>query len=237
LVYKATVIDIKEAYMDIGYALLIIGLGLTLVFSGYRMARFIITLWGFITGVMFGGAIAADLTGMPFLGATVGVIVGIITGAILALLSYFFYSAAIIVLFGGLGYWLGSGLILFMSDSLNILAGIAGVGVGIAFGALAISFNMPKYVLIGVTAIAGAISTVGGLLLMTNQLEMNAFGQGAVYTLIDNSILWTLTALGLTVIGFIMQTLFTSSYALQEWTVDTEATPHNPPPTAHSPHH
>lgn len=223
--------------MDIGFALLAIGVGLVLMFSGYRLARIMIPLWGFLTGLAFGGAIAADLWSTPVLAMTTGIITGLITGMALAVLSYLFYSAAVIVLFGALGYWIGSGFMLLIGSNFGLLAALIGIGLGIVCGVLAVSFNAPKYVLIGITSVAGALAIAGGLLLMTNQVPLSAFGYGVVHVVIENSVLWAFGTLCLAAAGFIMQAISTSHYQLHEWAMNAKPTHHNFPPAAPTVHY
>ncbi len=224
--------------MDELFALLAIGSGLALVFAGYRLARIIIALWGFITGLALGGAIAADLSSTPLLGASLGVITGLIVGLTLACVAYLFYAGAIIVLFGALGYWVASGFVLLIGSNFGLLAGLLGIGIGIMTGLCAIAFNAPKIVLIAITSLAGAMATVYGILLITNQLALNTLGYGTAASAIENSALWTLAILALTLAGSIMQSMSTSNFALKTWGIKAKTAHYNmPPPPAHHTHY
>jgi len=203
--------------VDEVFALLAIGSGLALVFAGYRLARVIIALWGFITGLALGGAIAADLSSTPLLGASLGVVTGLIVGLTLACVAYLFYAGAIIVLFSALGYWLASGFVLLMGSNFGLLAGLLGIGIGIMTGIFAIAFNAPKIVLISITSLAGAMATIYGILLITNQLALSTLGYGTAASAIEDSALWTLAILVLTGVGCVIQTMSTSNFALKTW--------------------
>lgn len=216
--------------MDILFALLSIGAGLALTFVGYRIARAIIPLWGFITGLTVGGAVVAAFTGLPLLGAAAGIITGLAVGLALAGLAYFFYGAAVIVLFGSLGYWIGSGLVMTFGPHLELLAGLVGVSMGLVAGIVAVALNTPKYVLVGITALIGAIGTIAGILMLGNQMPLGSAKFGMLHGIFDSSPVWMLATLSLAAAGFIAQTLSTSNYKLQQWTVKPKHHKHLPPP-------
>src|SRR4051812_31498612 len=90
-------------------ALLSVGLGAVLLFSGYRLARFVIPAMGFLTGLSLGGAVYSDLADTPFLATFAGIFVGILFGVLFAALAYAYYYVAVVLLGAGLGYLLGSG--------------------------------------------------------------------------------------------------------------------------------
>jgi hypothetical protein len=226
--------------MGSGFALglLVIGAGFALLFGGYRLARIMLPLWGFITGMMFGGAIIAELSSTPVLGAALGIVAGIVSGLALAVLSYLFYSAAIIILFGALGYWIGTGFVLLIGSSFGLLAALIGIGLGIVCGIIAVAFNAPKYILIGMTSIAGAIAIAGGLMLLTDIVLLNAFSYGAVQTVIENSAVWAFGVLCLATAGCIIQIIFNADYQLKEWAVQARSSHQSiPPPVAPNEHH
>src|SRR5947209_5172442 len=98
--------------MRLLFALLCLGVGTSLLLFGYRFARLLMPLMGFILGLSFGGAIIADLAGTVFLGTALGVMVGIVSGVVLAALAYFFYYMAVAVTAISLGYLAGTSLVL-----------------------------------------------------------------------------------------------------------------------------
>jgi len=218
--------------MDILFALLSIAAGLALAFVGYRVARAIIPLWGFITGLTFGGAVMAALTGTPLLGAAAGIITGLAAGLAMAGLAYFFYGAAVIILFGSFGYWIGSGLVMSFGPHLELLAGLVGISLGLVAGIVAVALNTPKLVLIGITALVGAIGTIAGILMLGNQVPLSSAEFGMLHTIFDSSPIWMLATLALAAAGFIAQLLTTSDYRLKKWTVKPKHPKHQhmPPP-------
>jgi hypothetical protein len=213
--------------MRILVALLSILAGLSLVFGGYRLARVLIPLMGFIAGLTLGGAIVTDAAGSSFLGTFLGVVIGIISGAVLALLAYLYYSLAVIVLTASLGYWAGSGIILLLGFRPGLLSALVGIALGIFTGILALISNAPKYVLIVLTSLAGSVATVGGVLLLFNQLPLDTFSYTTAAVALSNSFFWAIAALALLIAGMIEQAQSTKAYELEAWT----ASDHGVPPT------
>ena len=82
-------------------------IGILLLFAGYRLAKWIIPLWGLLAGFALGASAASDALSNKFLGDLSGFVAGLVVGFIFALLSYFFFELAIVLLGVSTGYWLG----------------------------------------------------------------------------------------------------------------------------------
>ena len=108
--------------MRLSFALLSIFTGLSLAFGGYRLARFLIPLMGFLAGLSLGGAVVSDLSGEVFLGTLLGVGVGVAAGILLAVLAYFYYFMAVVILAASLGYLAGSGFVDALRQGVDNLA-------------------------------------------------------------------------------------------------------------------
>jgi hypothetical protein len=218
--------------MRIIFALLTVFVGVLLLFGGYRLARFIIPIWGFVAGLSLGGAVYANMASTPFLGTVLGVIVGVVVGLLFALLAYFYYAIAVLVLIGGLGYWAGSSFILFFGFNPGILSFIVGLALGIMVGLLALYYNAPKWVLVVLSSLLGGMTTIGGVLLLFNTIPLSNFSYKAVNANISNSFWWTLVAGVLAIVGMIVQARSTRGYVLEEW--GWSGHEHHPTPT-HTP--
>jgi hypothetical protein len=219
--------------MRIFFALLTAFVSLVLLFGGYRLARFIIPLWGFVAGLSLGGAIYSDMASTPFLGTLLGVTIGVLVGLLFALLAYFYYALAVLVMAGALGYWAGSSFVLFFGFHPGILSTLVGLALGIAVGIGALLINAPKYVLIVLTAVAGAMAAVGSVLLLFNTIHLEDFSYTAINATVSNSFVWSMVALALAVIGIVSQARTTSGFEIEEWGWSeghgTHGTHHAPP--------
>jgi len=203
--------------MRILFALLILLAGVALLARGYRFARILIPLWGFIAGLSIGGAIIADMDSAPFLGTVLGILVGLVLGAIFALLAYLYYAAAVVILAAAAGYWAGSSFITLLGFDAGFLSAAVGLLAGIAVAVAAILSNAPKYVLIFLTAMAGAMAVVGGVLLLFNQIPLDSFSYAAVNQALSVSFVWTIVAVASMIAGIVFQVRTTENYTLEAW--------------------
>ena len=222
--------------MRILFALLSLIVGVALIFGGYRLARLLMPLMGFIAGLSLGGAIISDMAGTVFLGTVLGVVVGLTAGIVFAALAYFYYYLAVVVLAAGLGYWAGSGFVLWIGFHPGLLSALIGIALGALVGVFAVLANAPKYVLIGLTSIAGAVTTVGGVLLLFNKIPLDLYSYTTAKVAISNSFLWTVVALALLVVGFVSQVRMTAGYTFEEWTLGDHTHPLPPTTTPRAAH-
>lgn len=209
--------------MRLVFALLSGLIGLMLVFGGYRLARLFIPIIGFLAGLELGGAVISNMQSTPFLGTLAGVTVGLIAGVIFALLAYAYYYLAVVILTGSLGYLVGSSFILLLGFQPGFLSAMIGLAVGVVFGLMAVFGNAAKYLLIIATAAAGAIATVGGVLLLFNQIPLDAYSLGTANIAIGNSFIWTVVTLILAIVGISTQIQTSREYELEMWAVTNAA--------------
>jgi hypothetical protein len=77
--------------------------------------------------------------------------------------------------------------------------------------------NAPKYFLIAVTSLGGAVAIVGGALLLLNKIQLDAFDYNAATTVISNSAFWLAITAALFVVGLIAQVKSNPDYTLEQW--------------------
>jgi hypothetical protein len=218
--------------MRLFFAVLSVLLGLSLIFEGYRLGRFLIPLMGFLSGLSIGGAIIADVNNSGFLNTLWGVLVGTALGLLFAVFAYFYYTLAVVVLAGGLGYWMGSGFVLLFGFSPGTLSALVGIAIGILVAIGALMYNAPKYVLIVLTSVAGAVATVGGLMLLFNKIPLDAYSYTTAHIAISNSFWWSAAAVSAVVVGIITQIETTPEYEFEKWMIGTEEPAHSSSPKA-----
>lgn len=207
--------------MRILFALLTLVVGIALLVGGYRLARFVIPLWGFVAGLSVGGTVISHMANTPFLGTALGIIVGLFLGIVFAVLSYLFYSIAVVVLIGAAGYWAGSSFIQLFGFNPGVLSTIVGTALGIAVALVALLLNAPKYALVVITAAVGAMTSIGGILLLFNQIPLDEFSFSAINQSVGNSFIWTLLALVLTGASIAFQIVTTHRYSFEAWTLSS----------------
>jgi hypothetical protein len=142
--------------------------GTALIFAGYRFFVFLLPIWGFFFGLVFGAQSMQALFGTGFLATITSWVVGFIVGSIFALLSYVFYAFAVALISGSLGYAAAVGLLTWLGLDMNILVWVIGLIAALAVAFVTIWFNLQKYVVIIATSLMGSATVFGTILLMFN---------------------------------------------------------------------
>jgi hypothetical protein len=160
---------VTDSFLSIACAGLIgVLFGLVLCFAGYRLFVVLLPVWGFVFGLMLGVQTIQVLFGVGFLATVTSWVVGIVIGAIFAVLSYLFYIGAVAVIAGSLGYAATVGILLLFGLDMGILVWIIGIVVAIALAVVTIIFNLQKWVIIIATSLMGAGVIFGGIYVLFN---------------------------------------------------------------------
>lgn len=159
--------------MDILVGILCLLLGLAIAFTGLRLWFVMLPIMGFIFGTVLGLNLMQRLfDDHAFLGWTTGIIVGLLLGAVCAVISYlWWYVGAILsgAFVGGvLGASLFAGLFNVETDWIVAIAAIVGA---IIFGIITVALDLPIYMVLVNTAYAGSALALAGLLLVLNRIE------------------------------------------------------------------
>jgi len=206
-------------------ALFAIVIGAAFTFWGYRIFLVLLPIWGFFAGLWFGVYATTVLFGGGFLVTTTGLVIGFILGLILAVLSYLFYMVGVAIVAGAIGYALGAGLMTAFGIDSNFLIIIVGLIVGVLALALTLMWNLQKYVIIVLTAVAGANALVLGVLLLFNQVSLDAVQSAgsAIQPVIQQSWFWGLVWLAIAIVGVVYQIrsnrvyVFDDTYYIESW--------------------
>lgn len=188
--------------------------GLTLCFGGYRFFLVLLPIWGFFFGFALGAQTVQALLGTAFLGTVTGWLVGFLSGAIFALLSYVFYLGGVALVAASLGYMLGVGFMGAIAIDFGMLAWLVGLVLAIVVTGLTLFFNIQKYVIIAVTAIGGAAVIVGALMYGAEGLDMAQAATNPIRTMLQGHPVWALIFLALAAMGMIIQVLTNRIYIL-----------------------
>jgi Domain of unknown function (DUF4203) len=205
-------------FQDFLIGALILLVGAAFCFAGYRFFRILIAIWGFFAGFNLGAAGMTALFGQNFLGTTTGWVVGLVVGLVIAVLAYFFYYVAVVLLGASVGYSLGSGLIAaFGLNNPGFLSVTVGIVLAVVFAFLILALNLPKLLIMVMTALGGAVAILGGLLILTGQIPSTgstALQYGVAVALVRASWFWSIVAIALAVVGFLAQWRTTQEYTL-----------------------
>jgi len=187
------------------FALLALVVGAVFCFAGYAAFRIIFPIWGFFVGFAGGAAIIAGVNHTGFIATTLGWAIGLVVGLVFAVLAYFFYEVAIVLFAASFGYWLGSGILIGLGMKPGVITFLVGAAAAVAIAAYSIVYNLPKLLLMLFTSFGGAVIAAGGIMLLINRIELDAFRQGVVTAVIHGSVFWTITVLIVGAIGFVTQ--------------------------------
>ena len=161
--------------------LVVIIVGLAWAFYGLRAFTILLPIWAFIVGFGAGASWIQELFGGGFLATTTSWVGGFFVGLVLAVLSYFLYYAAVVLLGGALGYTLAAGFAVGIGLP-NFLAIIVGLVAGAALGAAVLLLAMPAFLVVWLSAIGGATAVANGLLILLGRIDLKdiegGLGQG-----------------------------------------------------------
>lgn len=190
---------------DIVVGLIALFAGSVFCFSGYRAFRLVIPIWGAFAGFGVGAGAVAAVSGDAVLAKPVGWLVGVALAVVFALLAYLYYEVAVIVTMGSLGFLLGSSAMVALGVGWNWLVILVALVVSIAFAVFAMATNLPRIVLVVVSATAGATAMVGGGMLLTGALETADFTRQYVSERINDDWWWYVAYAFLVVLGILAQ--------------------------------
>ena len=202
--------------MDILIGILSVLLGLAVATMGIRLWFWMLPILGFMAGFFLGTIAIYQLAGDGILATALSWVVGLVAGLAFALISWFWWYFGVIIAAGSAGAGIASGLAASLGaerDWVLVLAGIIGAA-SFVFGALL--FNLPIYIVIVNTAIAGALGAVAGLLLIFDRLDLDNLGGGQAVAIVRDSLGWWLLWVAIAGIGIAMQLRLTALMALPE---------------------
>ncbi len=191
----------------IGLLGLLVGLGF--VFYGFRLFLILLPIWGFFVGFLFGANATTAIFGDGFLATTTGWVIGLVVGLVFAVLAYLYYWFAVVFIGASVGYAIGLGVLAWLGNGgdnlMGLIFGLVGAVIG---GGLMIVLRVPKYLVIVLTAIGGALASVTGIALILNQIKLDQLDNGlfgGFQSIKDIGWLWALAAIALAVAGMVYQ--------------------------------
>ena len=179
--------------------------GTMVCFGGYRLFLALLPIWGFFFGFGLGAQTIQALFGDAFLSTVTSWVVGFITALIFAVLSYLFYSFAVAILAGSLGYAAGVALMGLFSADLTFITWLVGIVLGVILIGITFYFNLAKYMIIIATAVGGAGMTIGTLTLGVGGVQLLRLLDAPLKAMLDDSPLWTILFLIMAGMGIVAQ--------------------------------
>jgi hypothetical protein len=198
-------------------ALLLLVLGLALCFAGYRLFVVLLPVYGFFAGLLLTAQVIQELFGAGFLATAGSWVFGFVVGVLCALAAYFFFILAVAVLAATVGYELGVGILAGLGVSSGVLLFIAGFVFAAVLTAAVLVFNVPKLLIVVLTAASGAGMVLTGILLALGRIPLEGLQWGVVGDFIRASWFWSLVFLVLAALGVFAQLKLPEDYALEPY--------------------
>ncbi len=195
-------------------AALLLVIGIAFCFGGYKWFMILLPVLAFLVGFIIGATAVSGVYGESILSLIVIVVAGLITGLLLSVLVYMFFNLAIILLGAFLGYTLSSGIAIYIGFETGFIPAIAGVIAAAIVGFLAFRLNLPKYVIIALTALIGGEAILSGVLLLANFISLKDLELGLLGSALSYSAAWSFVWLVLAIIGAAVQLHRSRSYEL-----------------------
>jgi hypothetical protein len=189
-----------------------------LIFGGYRFFLFLLPIWGFFFGFGLGASAVQALFNTGLLATVTSWVVGFIVAVVFALISYFFYAAAVGVAAGILGYMLGVGFMdLIGLNGLEFITFVVATLVGIAAVIVTFRFNLQKYAIIAATSIGGAAAAVGVIMMGVEGVSLLQLAESPLRLLWQASPFMFIVFLLLAVAGIVVQIQANRRFEIQSY--------------------
>ncbi len=178
--------------MDILIGIFLVVFGITIAFIGIQVFFAVLPILGFVAGFFSGAILVESIFGDGLLSTVGGWIVGAVIGVVFALVAWFWWYAGVLISAGSVGALLATTI----AEAVGISSGwvlfifaVIGMALVIMF---ALAVNLPIYVVIVNTAIAGASMVIGGVMLIFNQLDTEELEEGLAVATAEVSWWWVL---------------------------------------------
>ncbi|RVW09676.1 DUF4203 domain-containing protein [Prescottella agglutinans] len=215
---------------DIVIGILAVFVGAVFCFRGVPAMRFVIALWGAFAGLNLGAGLVSAITGDDYLATFLGWLVGILVAVLFAVLSYLYYAVAVTLTMASVGFALGSAGMAALGVTWNWVVITVGVVVGVALAVLALAVDLPAVLLVVVSVLGGAVTIVGGVMLLAGTLDTTDFDEPTLTADVTHDWWWYALYVALVVAGAVAQTraLGRERSLRDQWrTADAQPVPSN----------
>jgi hypothetical protein len=186
--------------------LLAIGIGLAWAFYGLKLFTILLPLWAFFFGLLAGAQWGTDVFGEGFFSSILSWGIGLVFGIVLAAISFFWYYAAIVILGGAVGYFLGVGILEWIGFSDGgVIAVVGGLVLGAIFAIGTFILGVPVLLVMVFSAFSGAAAAINGILILVGTIKLETLNDGIFGSLFTNGVLGTVLWLALGAVALFWQ--------------------------------
>lgn len=176
-------------------------IGIMFLFFGYPFFRVLLPVWAFFAGLVFGFNGIVGLMGASLISSSLALILGFVLGLVLAAVAYFAYELAVYIFGASVGYVLGAGLVTALGFDPGFLSTVAGLAGAVLLAVLFMQLKMPKFLIIVLTASAGAMAVITGLFVLFGRVPDAAGALQLTQYLVTGSWFWLMAWIALMVVG------------------------------------
>ena len=179
-------------------------IGLAWAFYGFKAFLILLPIWAFLVGFAAGASWIQTLFGDGFFATVTSWVGGLVVGVVLAVLSYFWYYAAVVIVGGALGYTLVAGFLgsLGFGDFITFIGGLLAAAV-LAF--ITIVLAVPAWLVVVLSAIGGAVAAVNGVLILLGRIQLEDISSGLGEGLLKDPLIATIGVIAIAVAGIAYQ--------------------------------
>lgn len=189
--------------MDILLGIVAVVVGALIAAYGARGFYLLLPLFGFVIGFLLGAQVITAIIGDGVFATALSWVAGFVVAVLFAALAGLWWWAAVVILFGVVGFEIGRGLLVAIGLDPGLITWLAGIALGIVFAIAAIVLDAPTVLVAAVTAFGGAAYVVAGFFLVFGQITSTALKDGPLGALADHPIgLLAWLAIGILGFGF-----------------------------------
>jgi hypothetical protein len=188
-------------------AVLAVLAGAALLLAGYRFFLVMLPIWGFLGGFWIGAYTVSLILSGGFLATTTGLVTGAVVGIAGAVFSYLFYTVGAVIIGAALGGTLGSGVMGALGFDPGLIMAIVTLVSALVGAGLTLWFNLQKYAIMAMTAVAGAVLVAFSGMLLFGQITLAELqtGRNLIQPVFEGSWFWSIVWLVLTIAGVVLQ--------------------------------
>lgn len=190
---------------DVAVGIIAIIVGALFCFRGWQLIRLLLPLIGAFAGFILGARIVAAARGEELLDSPLAWVVAIAAAIVLGLLAYFIYAIAVVVGLATIGFSLASAALIALGVTWSWVVVGGAVAVAVVVAIVAIVGDVPRILLVVLTALAGANAMVAGAILAIGQLDLADFTPEAATDLIRDGWWWYVAFGVLALLGIVAQ--------------------------------
>ena len=191
--------------MTLVIAILALLVGAAFCFGGFRFFLILLPIWAFLVGFNVGTDAISAIFGDGSFATVTSWVVGFVVALVFAVLSYLFYWVAVVLLGAAVGYAIGASAWGLIGNEHGLVAFVIGIICAFALGAVTLFLNVPKYLVVLLSAIGGAATILAGWFLLIGKISSDQIYWTTVGALIKESWFYLIVFAALAVAGLVVQ--------------------------------